>query len=76
MSDSPTSANAATSIIAPRGATPHAVQSGFEREVLPAWLDKDPAADEPNYLGYILSVMPAATIFVFAGLAFLLYWLH
>ena len=42
--------------------TPHFSQTPLEKLVLPSWVDHDPAADEPNYLGYVMSGLPAALI--------------
>ena len=50
----------------------HQEQTELERQLLPSWLDHDPAADEPNYLGYIMSILPAALIALLAFLAIIL----
>jgi hypothetical protein len=36
------------------------------------WLEQDPAGDEPNYLGYIMAILPAALIAFLAVLALIL----
>lgn len=50
----------------------HEELTEFEKELLPAWLDRDPAADQPNYLGIIMSLLPAALLALFAFFAFVL----
>jgi hypothetical protein len=41
-------------------------QAESEHRWRPGWLDHDPAADEPNYPGYIMSMLPAALIALLA----------
>lgn len=50
----------------------HEEQTELEKALLPSWLDHDPAADEPNYLGYIMSILPALLIALLALAAIVL----
>ena len=50
----------------------HEEQTELEKTLLPSWLDHDPAADEPNYLGYIMSILPALLIALLALAAIVL----
>ena len=47
-------------------------QDAFENRWRPAQLDNDPAVNEPNYLGYVMSMLPAALIALLALVAIVL----
>ncbi|MDE0853974.1 MAG: hypothetical protein OSA97_06090 [Nevskia sp.] len=67
--------NQQTSVSPSNPAAVRQTQSDLERQLLPGWLDKDPAADQPNYLGYIMSVLPALLVAVlcFMGMTIFLH---
>jgi len=46
----------------------HAEQTELEKALFP-WNARDPAADEPNYLGYIMVLMPVALLVTLAVMA-------